>query len=225
LGLSLPPDQFLQQLEYLLHHRWRIGPVRELLEQPEHGVAFAAISFDDALESQLVAAEILDAKKIQATFFAPAGCLGGTLGGKGYWSRWKCMRTEDLQRLHRAGHEIGSHGMFHQGPLHRLPDPEARQELVRSREFFAEKFGEPKPGFSYPFGGFSRSLSRQVKEAGYAYGACSRPGPWRNRRLPYSLPRIEVAGTDSFRRFSDKVRGIGETRRLFRYFFSKILRG
>jgi peptidoglycan/xylan/chitin deacetylase (PgdA/CDA1 family) len=76
---------------------------------PKGKVAAVALTYDDALHSQLdIAIPQLDARGFKATFFldgdiTPADML-----------RWRKAR--------RAGHELGNHSMFHPCPRAMLPD-------------------------------------------------------------------------------------------------------
>jgi peptidoglycan/xylan/chitin deacetylase (PgdA/CDA1 family) len=76
---------------------------------PKGKVAAVALTYDDALHSQLdFAIPQLDAAKLKGTFFldvdiTPADML-----------RWR--------KVQRAGHELGNHSMFHPCPRAMLPD-------------------------------------------------------------------------------------------------------
>lgn len=224
MALNTPLEKFVREVELLRGLGWRLSPIRSLLSEnaPDHPCA--AISFDDALQNQLPAAAFLDSIHVKATFFVPTGCLGSNLGGDGYWSAWKCMKSSDLEALHASGHEIGSHGTYHRGPLHRMPTHEIERELSGSREALALLTGTTRLGFSYPYGGFTGSLASMVQRAGYDYGACSCPAALSSRRDLFALPRIEIRGTDSLSVFQKKLRGQGEILRLLRYHLSQRLR-
>jgi len=224
MALNTPFEKFVSEIECLLALGWKIFPVRSLLSMTPSDFPCAAISFDDALESQLQAAAFLDSINVKATFFAPIGCLDSNLGGEGYWSKWKCMKAAELRKLHGRGHEIGSHGIHHRGPLHRLPLHEIERELSGSRENLTLLTGAARLGFSYPYGGYSGSLARMVQRAGYDYGACSCPGALDTQRNLFALPRVEIRGTDSLFLFQKKLRGQGQILRFLRYHLSQRLR-
>ena len=224
MALNTPFEKFVREVEFLVNFGWKIGTIRSLFLDNPPVPTCAAISFDDALESQLKAAEFLDSINVKATFFAPIGCLDSKLGGEGYWSAWKCMKATELQKLHDRGHEIGSHGTYHRGPLHRLPPHEIERELSGSREALDLLTGATRVGFSYPYGGFTKFLASMVQRAGYDYGACSCPGALNTQQDLFALPRIEIRGTDSISIFQKKLRGQGEILRILRYHLSQRLR-
>ena len=134
------------------------------------------------------------------------------------------MKATELKKLHDHGHEIGSHGTYHRGPLHRLPPHEIERELSESRETLALLTGATRVGFSYPYGGFTKSLASMVQKSGYDYGVCSCPGALSTHRDLFALPRIEIRGTDSISIFQKKLRGQGEILRILRYHLSQRLR-
>lgn len=224
MGLNTPLVKFIEQIQCLLQAGWKVGTIDWLLGKAPPESPCAALSFDDGLASQLAAAQYLDSIKVKATFFIPVSCLGLNLGGSGYWSQWKCMTHAEVKSLKASGHEIGSHGTSHRGPLHRLAPADANRELSESREKLGKMIGERVGGFSYPYGGFSLSLARLVQSSGYAYGACSRPSQLPRTPFLYALPRIEVVGTDSMGKFQKKVCGNGEILRVLRYFISRKVR-
>ena len=224
MALATPFEKFVREIEFLVNLGWKIGTIHSFFSDNPPASPCVAISFDDALESQLQAAAFLDSINVKATFFAPIGCLDSNLGGEGYWSKWKCMKAAELRELHERGHEIGSHGIHHRGPLHRLPLHEIERELSGSRENLTLLTGAARLGFSYPYGGFSGSLASMVQRAGYNYGACSCPGALGTQRNLFALPRIEIRGTDSISVFQRKLRGQGEILRILRYHLSQRLR-
>jgi len=225
MGLNTPLHKFVQEIEMLTRQGWKLGTIQALLGKNMPASSYAAISFDDALQNQLLAAEYLDSIKVKATFFVPTGCLGSNLGGKGYWSAWKCMKASDVERLSASGHEIGSHGSHHRGPLHHLPTHEIEKELSESRGALANLTGANRLGFSYPYGGFTESLARMVQNAGYEYGAGSRPGSVTTNNNLFGLPRIEIRGRDSKRTIGNKISGSWETLRILRHLISTTFRG
>jgi polysaccharide deacetylase family protein (PEP-CTERM system associated) len=57
---------------------------------------------------------------------------------------------EEIRALHRAGHEIGSHGYRHV-PLFKQDQQQFEAEMRRSLDFLQELTGEPVLGFRAPF--------------------------------------------------------------------------
>ncbi|HVT88981.1 MAG TPA: polysaccharide deacetylase family protein [Tepidisphaeraceae bacterium] len=57
---------------------------------------------------------------------------------------------EEIRAIHRAGHEIGSHGYRHL-PLFKLQPDEFEKEMRQSLDFLKQLTGEPVLGFRAPF--------------------------------------------------------------------------
>ncbi len=66
-----------------------------------------------------------------------------------------------------AGHQIGSHGLAHR-VLHKLTEPDAREEIFSSKKRLEDRFGVPVRHFSYPSGRYSPLVRDLVQSAGYA---------------------------------------------------------
>jgi polysaccharide deacetylase family protein (PEP-CTERM system associated) len=79
--------------------------------------------------------EALDQRGHQATFFV-LGQIGRT-------------RPDLIRTLHRAGHEVASHGWSHRR-LHLLTPERFRQEVWRSKDILEQITGEPVAGFRAP---------------------------------------------------------------------------
>jgi peptidoglycan/xylan/chitin deacetylase (PgdA/CDA1 family) len=93
-----------------------VGKVRRRLvrlyqRRPARGAdrrPLLSISFDDApATATTTGAEILEARGLKGTYFIAADLLG-TEGPMGPYAGWN-----DVERLHRAGHEIGCHTRAH----------------------------------------------------------------------------------------------------------------
>jgi polysaccharide deacetylase family protein (PEP-CTERM system associated) len=79
---------------------------------------------------------VLDKHKVKCTFF-----ILGEVAEK---------FPEEIRAIHRAGHEIGSHGHRHL-PLYSLIQDEFEQEMRQSLELLQSLTGEPVLGFRAPF--------------------------------------------------------------------------
>src|SRR5262245_13495043 len=84
-------------------------PAQAQFKWPDGKQAAIALTYDDALHSQLdVAIPQLDAAKFKGTFFL-----------KGEITPADMLRWRNVQR---AGHELGNHSIFHPCPRAMLPD-------------------------------------------------------------------------------------------------------
>ncbi len=163
------------------------------------------ITFDDGYRSVLEHAwPVLRDAGLPATLFVVTGHVGRTTcydehkgGVPQEHADWA-----ELERAAVQGLELGSHGETHR-PLGELAPDEAAQELARSRELLATRFGRCDH-FAYPFGDLPADADEQLARADYRTGCTTRPGF--NRRGS-ALPRLrrQVLGRRS---------GIGRWRHL-----------
>jgi len=80
------------------------------------------------------------------------------------------LSWDEVLEMHRAGQEIGSHGLMHSF-LTGIPLAEAEREIRLSRELLATRLGKPVRTFCYPFGDWNGAVQGVVRAAGYQ-GAC-----------------------------------------------------
>ena len=137
--------------------------------------AFVTTSWDDGHPLDLRIAGLLARYGLAGTFYVPNR------------SARPLMVKQQLLALRRPGMEIGSHSMTHP-ELTKLSREAAMRELTASKDALESALGDPVTAFCYPFGAFNRSLSRQVRAAGYQLGRTTvafRTGPVLN---PYQMP-------------------------------------
>jgi peptidoglycan/xylan/chitin deacetylase (PgdA/CDA1 family) len=75
---------------------------------------------------------------------------------------------EVVREIHAQGHEIGSHGHFHEN-FEELTLPEEEREFRLSREVLSDITGYDPVGFRCPAGDFSQNTVRLLNELGYQY--------------------------------------------------------
>jgi peptidoglycan/xylan/chitin deacetylase (PgdA/CDA1 family) len=122
-------------------------------ERPEEAVV--SLTFDDGLDSQRIAAELLSARGLAGTFYVPSGLVArkGRLG-------W-----DDLRALAEQGHEVGGHTSSH-AHLTELDAAAARREIEGDRNALLERDLDPVT-FAYPYGEASSELELIVEQVGY----------------------------------------------------------
>lgn len=104
------------------------------------------------------------------------------------------MDWEQLREMHRAGFEIGSHGVTHR-MLSKLSQDELARELHDSRAALTRELGEAPVLLSYPVGGtraFDQRVMQAAHDAGYrlacSYISGTNPAPADNRLALHRLP-------------------------------------
>ena len=117
-------------------------PAPLLLEQ-----AVVSFTFDDVPRSALKeGATLLESYGIYGTFYVAGSLAGGTENEK------PCHRTDDLSRACAAGHEIASHGYYHEScPEMSLEDVQA--SILQNDLYLSQvKNCARAEHFAYPYG-------------------------------------------------------------------------
>jgi peptidoglycan/xylan/chitin deacetylase (PgdA/CDA1 family) len=187
--ISLSPDVFRAQMEWLAAEQVRVLPLQQAWQVP----GAVALTFDDGYRSFLDhALPVLDRLGFPATVFVVSGLCGGRNGwipqGRGL-PLLELMGWDDLRRL-PATIEIGSHTVCHPD-LVRLPVTEVDRELRQSRTEIEDRVGREVTSFAYPFGTVNPAV-RAVASRHYRL-ACGTvlgfSGPEDDR---WMLPRLDV---------------------------------
>ena len=184
---TLSRGQFAAQLRLLGQSGISVVPPRDL---PRGSVSGVLLSFDDgtAEHSQLVAPLLAD-HGMRGLFLVPTA----RIGKPGYVS------ARELERMHQAGHVIGSHGHSHDR-LDRMSCPRLDEELARSRREIEIITGCP-PEYVAPAGGFV--TPRVASACGAAGYSVVRSLAWGyNRRLDMrsvqAVPVLSLMGDSTF---------------------------
>lgn len=201
--ITVSPDRFEKQMEWLKSNGLRGTSMRELLDAADRGCAgrLVGITFDDGYADVATNAfPVLARHGFTATVFLVAGKLGGSNEWDELGPTKRLMGTDQVRTAARMGIEIGSHTLSHV----RLPDADAdivRREVVQSRERLEALVATPVLGFCYPYGDVPDALEI-VRDAGYDYAVATRTSARRHR---YALPRIYVGERDGAIRLRAKV--------------------
>ncbi len=198
--IGCPPERFARFCRFFKSY-FRTVPLSQLVADAAAGKDVGgtlAITLDDGYaDNHRVAAPILLAAGLPATFFVTTGWIGGTsvapwdqdLPVRVGWMDWDQVRA-----LAAQGFEIGSHTHTHLD-LGRADAATIAAELETSKRKFQDELGRPAKLFAYPFGNpenitdESRAL---VRQAGFqcclsCYGGINDAGP-----SPFELRRIPV---------------------------------
>ncbi|HTM89243.1 MAG TPA: polysaccharide deacetylase family protein [Terriglobales bacterium] len=184
---TLSRAQFADQLRLLGQSGIAVVAPGDL---PRGSVSGVLLSFDDgtAEHSQFLA-RMLEDHGMRGLFLVPTA----RIGKPGYVSR------RELERMHQAGHVIGSHGHTHDR-LDRMGGSRLAEELARSRQVLTSITGCP-PEYVAPAGGF---LTPRVASACGAAGyRVIRTLAWGyNRKLDKGLlqavPVLPLMGPGAF---------------------------
>lgn len=140
---SVPLNAFKQQME-LLVERFRIVRLCDLPETLANEpleTNFACVTFDDGYRDNYeVALPILDRLGIKATFFIATGFVGKSF--RSSFGEHTMMDASQVEKLARAGHEIGAHTINHP-KLTQVPLERAWQEIDTSKQFLENLLQRP----------------------------------------------------------------------------------
>ncbi|GHE93947.1 polysaccharide deacetylase family protein [Streptomyces griseoluteus] len=203
--VTVTPARLERQLRWLRGRGLRGVSVGELLAARARGAArgLVGLTFDDGYADFLTDALPLLARwECTATLFV----LPGRLGGENTWDplgpRKPLLTTDTVREAHRAGVEIGSHGLTHVD-LTRADDAVLHAEVSDSRALLTELTGAPVRGFCYPYGTLDGRVVEAVRAAGYGYACAIDPGELSG---PHALPRVHVGQNDNALRLFLKYR-------------------
>lgn len=144
------------------------------------------VSFDDGNRSDVdIALPALDARGLDATFFALAGRLEDDAS----------LSTDDLQALRHHGMGIGNHGWSHVS-WRGLSPAEAKKEFVDARRALEDASGAAVTTAALPLGRYDRRTLATLRDRGYAHVYTSdryptRPSSWLQAR--YSVTDTDTA--------------------------------
>jgi peptidoglycan/xylan/chitin deacetylase (PgdA/CDA1 family) len=126
------------------------------------GVAAAAtpstvvsLTFDDGDADQVLAADILAADRLPATYYI----ITGAVGSPGY------LTLNQIHHLAGQGNEIGGHTVSHLD-LTQISLAEARRQVCQSRQILTD-WGFRSTSFAYPDGSQNADLRAVVRDCGF----------------------------------------------------------
>lgn len=211
--LSVTPDRLKRQISLLLERGYRGVTFHRAVTSAAAGKTLA-VTFDDSYRSVIrLALPILAEVGVPGTVFAPTSYVGGErpmswpgidqwLGGE-HEDELVPMSWEELDSLHSAGWEVGSHTRTH-SRLTQLGDAALAAELLGSREDCEARLGRPCRSIAYPYGGTDDRVVAATREAGYS-AAAALPSSLAHRDETLRWPRTGIYHGDDEWRFRRKV--------------------
>jgi peptidoglycan/xylan/chitin deacetylase (PgdA/CDA1 family) len=86
---------------------------------------------------------------------------------KAHEDYWLQMTEDQIKTLADSKWAtIGSHGYYH-NDLSRVPAAEARNELLKSKQFLETITGKEISAFAFPYGAYTREVVQEARNAGY----------------------------------------------------------
>lgn len=151
------------------------------------GVKRADYESDTAFVSAVMRAAKLLEPEVREEMVRVVSELSG--GEPPPWAR--LLRPDEVAKMHKEGHEIGSHTNSHV-LLPQCADEELEAELVGSRTCLEEWLAAPVQHFCYPNGDHDERTEVAVAKAGYSTGVTTTFGINNRQSDPFKLRRFDV---------------------------------
>lgn len=211
--LAVPLADFTEQMALLAELHITVLTLDQFLEGhracqvPQ--LPAAVLTFDDGYAATCANVEYICGRYgFPATLFLTTGTVGrrdpmnsceeGTLT----WDDIRALRHLDVN-AHTVRHPRLSH----------LHSSCVREEVRASKAILEDKLGRAIRHFAYPFGGYTRMVTEEVRSAGYRSGCAVHIGPATRNDDPFRLHRVNIDGRDSLDIFRRKIQsGFGSRR-------------
>lgn len=239
------PEQFRKQMRWLKDSGYRGVTLSQgfRIKSETPKAKLVALTFDDGLEDFYTQAwPILQQTGFNATMYLSTAFVGETrrrfapvTTGKekpdnpGIKSVSNCLIWSEVNEMHRAGMEFGSHTVRHP-KLVELTRKEIQSELGDSKSDLENHLGTACTSFAYPYafpetnGQFVADLKRLLIDAGYENCVTTRIGRARTNDDPFQLKRLPVNSADDASLFQAKIEGAYDWAALPQ-FVSKTIKG
>lgn len=188
------PASLGELLDYIRARGWNFVPlVRLLRDEPSDKTI--AVTFDDALETQLTAAlPALCDRQIPATAFVVTDFVGREARWDYTGRHARHASWSQLAEWRKAGMCIGSHGRSHRD-MRRLDDKAIADEMSTSRRVLEDHLECDVLSVSYPFGRYNARVLHAARQAGYRIGLGSDAAGSASEIMSY--PRVLVSRLDT----------------------------
>ena len=193
--LTVRTREFERQMDFLAQKGYHTVSLAQVHAAMTGGAALPAkpivLTFDDGgLDDYTVAYPILRSHGFVGAFFVITASVGEATS----------MTWSQLQEMQRNGMEIQSHTESHPD-LTKLTNDALTAELSRSRLMIQAQLGTAPIALSYPFGYYNRRVIDSAQAAGYLMAVTTHQGRTLASSSIFSLPRIHVNGTQTFKDF------------------------
>ncbi len=198
---TVSPHAFERQMAHLARHTYPVIRLSEMVRRLAAGEPLGGavvITFDDGYRDNLTAAyPILKQHNFPATIFIESALIDGSYDGMPHLKAEEMRSMEDLI-------EFGGHTDSHPR-LASLSIPEARKEIVGSRQAVERTTGKSCPLFAYPFGNYSPDTLTIMREEDFMGAVTVKEGTVGPDTTPLELPRVSIDSSTSMIQFKGKL--------------------
>ena len=198
--------RFAAQLDLLQACGWHTARICDLDDPAALPERTAVITFDDGYADNFRGGfEALARRGMTASWFIVSGCVGT----QAQWldlppAQRRMLSPGQLQEMHSAGMEIGSHTRTH-ADLEKLATHRLDEEIRGARTDLEDLLGTAVTSFAYPYGRFRPAAVDAVQAAGYRHACTTRAGWYRNSDNALQLRRVAIYRHDSVSSFARKL--------------------
>jgi GT2 family glycosyltransferase/peptidoglycan/xylan/chitin deacetylase (PgdA/CDA1 family) len=207
----MPKRSFARQMRLLSLLRYRTISFEQLGDamrerRPLSRRTFVVTIDDGYRDNYEIAHPILRRHGFSATIFLVSQRIGASndWGDKGAVNGRPTLSLEQIEAMGAGGIRFGAHTRTH-CRLSEADEAEIHEQVGGSRHDLTEALGEDIDTFAYPYGLYDERVVRATGEAGFLAACTTWVRPARLGDDPLRIPRIEVEGSDSLRRFLRKL--------------------
>lgn len=207
---ACPPSLFEKHMRFL-SIKYNIISVDKILEHMINKRSYKektiAVTLDDGfMDNYENAYPILKKYQIPATIYLTVGCIGKT-------NKWmvkhdfperNMLKWGQIREMCNNGISFGAHTMTHPD-LTALSEKEAFCEIQKSKGLIEKKLEKKVISFAYPYGLYNNKTIRLLEQCNFEFACSTRSGFNRKSTSCFQLRRIEVYGTDSVWKLSQKI--------------------
>jgi len=201
-ALTVSPEMFEKQIEYLLKKKWKFEILSPQIFQKKK---WFSITFDDGFADNLwFALPVLKKFNISGVVFLTVGYIGTEKIFPRYnsYEKDRFLKWNEVRELVKEGIEIGSHSLTHPR-LTQIPLKEVKREIEDSKKIIEDKTGKEVKYFCYPYGDFNKRIMEIVEKAGYELAVVT---PCRKiKNTKFSMIRTGIYGHNNLLIYRIKI--------------------
>lgn len=197
-SLSVPPDKFDAQMEYLFKNGYTPISLDTLYGIYDNKVSVPSkpvvLTFDDGyIDFYTIAYPILRKYNFHAVSFIATGLVGGS-----YYMNW-----DQIKEIQSSGLvTFEAHTVSHLN-LASLSYAASLKQMTDSKNILQSQTGYPVNFIAYPYGTSNPSVHNGAKAAGFVGGLGTWNGKTSGRSM--NMPRIKVSGFWSIKEFASRL--------------------
>ena len=201
-GISVTPDEFKKQIEFLLTHQMplRVSELEQYLSGAKRLTRDAfVLTFDDGYKTILSVKDYLSQHNIYPVAFVLSDNVHANYAELDM-PEGELLKSAEIRELSEAGWDIGSHSKTHVS-FSQLTGAEAKSEVLDSKAELERTLNISVDYFAYPKGAYTPEILRVAEKSAYKFAFSMDDGYVNARARRYALPRVGVDATHTMRQF------------------------